>query len=44
MVLFGMAVRRFVFCFVFCVVEMLTVLGGLYCPVRGEEGGLGLCG
>ena len=28
MVLFGIAVRLFVFCFVVCVVEMLTALGG----------------
>ena len=27
MVLFGIALRRFLFCFVFCVVEILTVLG-----------------
>ena len=35
MVLFGIAVRRFVLCFGYRVVEMLTVPGGLYCPVGG---------
>ena len=43
MVLFGIAFRLFVFCFVFCVVEMLTSLRGLYCPVGGGVG-LGLWG
>ena len=37
MVLFGIAVRLFVFCFVFCVVEMLTVLGVFI--VRWGRGG-----
>ena len=40
MVLFGIAVRRFVFCFVFSFVKLLTVLGGLYCPMGGGVHGL----
>ena len=44
MILFGIAVSLFVFFFVFCVIEMLTALGGLFCPVGGggESWSLGL--